>query len=364
MRRLIRRNKIPVSHPTCASCFVATIFKPPAHLVPLIAPPTKQHPKKIVTVEPIRSIRASTKLRIMAEEGSNSAKLPIREPAAEAVGIETGDASLEGGAEGEGGEKVSKKAAKKAEAKAKKDALKAQRAAEREAAAGAAKQEPTEDLAKDNYGHDSAPWPAGLSGDAVEVNLKNLSEEHVGKKVAIRGWIQKTRMQSAKMYFIELREEGNWTIQGLVSATSNPEEQQASGGHIVSRPMVKWIGAIAPESFVAVEATVAKPLEPVKSCRVSEFELHILKCYVIAAAPGMLGMTLAAANRAVTNFSDEDPGQSAVQEEKPADKANESNVPAATMLTHLDNIVMHKRSPVQQAIAVRSLREMACQSKF
>jgi aspartyl-tRNA synthetase len=124
--------------------------------------------------------------------------------------------------------------------------------------------------------------------------------------------------------------------------------------------MVKWVAGISPESFVVVEATVQKPLEPVKSCRVSQYELHISKCFVLAAAPSMLGMTLAAANRAITNFSDEDASAEQSVEagvEKlniagaSAEDAAASGIPAATMLTHLNNIVMHKRAPVQQAIA-------------
>jgi aspartyl/asparaginyl-tRNA synthetase len=147
------------------------------------------------------------------------------------------------------------------------------------------------------------------------------------------------------MAFVELREEGNWTIQGVLAASAE--------GKPVSRPMVKWVGAISPESFVCVEATVQTPLEPVKSCRVANFELHIVKCYVLASAPNMLGMTLAVANRAVTNFSDEEPAAPAVEavEKAAADLTLADKTPAATMLTHLDNIVMHKRAPVQQAIA-------------
>lgn len=69
----------------------------------------------------------------------------------------------------------------------------------------------------------------------------------------------------------------------------------------------------------------------------------------------MLGMTLAASNRAITNFSDEEPPM-----EKTVEAATEklsiaaatggepttTVIPAATMLTHLNNIVIHKRAPV------------------
>ena len=109
------------------------------------------------------------------------------------------EAPAEGAAEGgEEGATVSKKAAKKAEAKAKKEAEKARRAAEREAAAAAAGKStgPTEDLATENYGN--AKDKAGgikLSPEATEVNLKSLGDEHVGKPVILRAWIQNARMQ-------------------------------------------------------------------------------------------------------------------------------------------------------------------------
>ncbi|EHK25831.1 uncharacterized protein TRIVIDRAFT_85534 [Trichoderma virens Gv29-8] len=239
----------------------------------------------------------------------------------------------------------SKKAAKKAEAKAKKEALKAQRAAERIAVASTSN-EPEEDPAKDFYGPATPALLASFSADAEDVTLRSISESHIGKKVVIRAWLQNTRMQGAKMAFVELREEGNWAIQGIVAATGDAKAEGDSAP-VISKRMVKWAGAVNPESFVTVEATVEKPFAPVKSCRVSDFELHITKIFVIAAAPATLGMTMAAANRAVTNFSDEE----VKPEEGAQEKEAESGPPAASMLTHLDNIVMHKRSPVQQAIA-------------
>lgn len=112
--------------------------------------------------------------------------------------------------------------------------------------------------------------------------------------------------------------------------------------------MVKWIAGINPESFVAIEAIVQRPVEPVKSCRVSSLELLLTRCYVLASAPAMLGLTLAAANRAVVDFTDEAAETKILGKEE----GDDEGPPAATMLTHLDNIAMHKRAPVQQAIAV------------
>ncbi|KAK4162011.1 tRNA synthetases class II-domain-containing protein [Cladorrhinum sp. PSN259] len=245
--------------------------------------------------------------------------------------------------EGEGGEAgPSKKALKKAEAKAKKEAEKAKRAqaaAEREAAAKSTSQ--GEDNAKDSYGQETQETIEKLPA-ALEINLKTLSDEHIGKTVELRAWIQNSRLQGAKMAFVELREEGNWTIQGVIAANADGT---------ISRQMVKFVGAINLESFVRVQATVEKPLEPVKSCKVSNYELHLTKVFVIAAAPQMLGMNLAVANRPIANFTDEDTPVEEGVEKLSIAPTDELAIPVATMLTHLDNIVMHKRSAVQQAIA-------------
>ncbi|VUC35502.1 unnamed protein product [Clonostachys rosea] len=242
----------------------------------------------------------------------------------------------------------SKKALKKAEAKAKKEALKAQRAAER-VATQVANVDLEDDPAKDNYGTVTNPT---FSTDAEEVELRDLDESYDGKKVVIRAWLQNSRTQSAKMGFVELRKGGNWTIQGLVLATitgTGAESQlPAEGTPVISRRMVKFITSINPESFIAVEAQVKRPIEPVKSCRISTLELHITKAFVLAAAPPVLGMTMAASSQPVANFSDEEPK---AEEEVKKEPEAEGGIPAASMLTHLDNIAMHKRAPVQQAIA-------------
>ena len=192
----------------------------------------------------------------------------------------------------------SKKGAKKAAAKAAKEAEKARKAAEREAAqkaqGGGAN---TEDLAKDNYG---AIPKLGKKLDAPWVDLHEIGEEHLGKTIQIRGWIQNARMQGAKMAFIELRKRGDWSIQGVVAA--NPENTP------VSKQMVKWIGGLKLESLVLLEAKVQKPLEPVKSTRVSGYELHLTKCYLVAAAPEVLGMSLATASIAVGSVEEGDEG--------------------------------------------------------
>ncbi|XXH03131.1 Protein cms1 [Hypoxylon texense] len=257
---------------------------------------------------------------------------PPVDPAAQAAGSAPP-------AEGEAAQ--SKKGAKKAEAKAKKEAEKARKAAEREAAAAAQKAASggNEDLAKENYG---AITPT-TKVDADKVQLKKLGDEHLGKTIKLRAWIQNARMQGAKMAFVELREERNWSVQGVMAAS--PE------GKPVSKQMVKWVGALRLESFVLVEATVQKPLEPVKSCRVSGYELHLTKCYLIASGPEVLPLGLNAANRAIASFEDEDPNAPPTEAVENLSVADAAAAPSASLSTHLNNPAMHKRAPVQQAIA-------------
>jgi len=197
---------------------------------------------------------------------------------------------------GEDAAQPSKKGAKKAEAKAKKEAEKARKAAEREAAAAAQASSASEDLAKENYGIVVQGVFSKIPGEDTE--LQNISEEHVDKMIKVRGFIQNSRAQGAKMVFVELRTRGNWAVQGIVAASAD--------GKGVSKQMVKWVIGVNLESFVEVEAVVKKPIEPVKSCRVSEYELHIGKFYVIAPAPAMLGMTFPVASRAVGSLAEEE----------------------------------------------------------
>ncbi len=215
---------------------------------------------------------------------------------AEGAAPPAGVAPSEGGAP-----EVSKKGAKKAEAKAKKEAEKARKAAEREAAAKAAGVgAAAEDLAKENYGQ----FPKNYKSEAERVRLEEITDAHVGKLVKMRGTLQNSRMQGAKMCFIELGKGGH-SIQGVMAASQD--------GKPVSKQMVKWTGGVKLESVILVEAVVENPLEAVKSCTVSGFELHIQKLYVVATAPETLPVSVATASRAVGDVDEEPALEAAVE---------------------------------------------------
>lgn len=175
--------------------------------------------------------------------------------------------------------------------------------------------------------------------DAPLQSLKDVGEDSVGKTVKVRAWIQNARLQGAKMAFVELREERSWIMQGVVIASST--------GTPVSRQMVKWVGRLPLESFVSVEGTTQQARVPIKSCRVTDYEIHHTKVYCEARGPEKLDLSLATANRAVSRIEEEVPAEEGLQ----SLHINGTLVPTASLATHLSNPAMHKRALVSQAIA-------------
>jgi hypothetical protein len=194
------------------------------------------------------------------------------------------------------GEQVSKGELKRRQKAREKAAKKA--AATQTSNASSTAAAPSIDHAKSNYGDITTATIL----DGPNVKLSAIGEEDVGKPFRLRANIQNSRMQGAKMVFLELRKGYNWTIQAIVAADAE--------GKQVSKQMVKWTGGINLESLVDVQGTVQKPKESVKSTRVSEYELHIQKIYLVSAAPQNLGLTFAAASRAVGKLDDEEAGAS------------------------------------------------------
>lgn len=192
-----------------------------------------------------------------------------------------------------------------------------------------------EDLAIGNYS-DFYPPPKVA---APLQSLKDVREDTIGKTVQVRAWIQNVRVQGTKMAFVALREERSWTIQGIVIASPSSTP--------VNRQIVKWVGGLQLESFVSAEGTIQQTRVPIKSCQVTDYEIHLTKVFCLARGPEVLGLSFAAANKAVSRIDEEDPGEERLQNFNISEKV----FPAAGLATHLSNPVMHKRAPVQQAIA-------------
>ncbi len=70
-------------------------------------------------------------------------------------------------------------------------------------------------------------------------------------------------------------------------------------------------------------------MNPLSVIRVSGLELYTTKCFVLASAPAMLGMTMGTASQPIVNFSDESGQVGDVDTGKVAEAAAETTAPAA-----------------------------------
>ncbi|EEH34068.2 aspartyl-tRNA synthetase [Paracoccidioides lutzii Pb01] len=210
----------------------------------------------------------------------------------------------------------SKSALKKA-AKEKEKAEKAAKRAAQEKAAAQVTQ--AADFSKHLYG----PIPDGA--DVVQItNIADLSEELFEKEVTVVARADNARVQSAKLAFLMLRQQGK-KVQAVVSASEE-----------ISRPMVKWIGGTNVNSIVQVTGIVKKAEIPVTSATLTHLELHIRKVYMISQASHMLPMQVKDAERP--------PPESAT------DEVDSEGVPCVTLKTRLDNRILDLQTETSQAI--------------
>ncbi|KAJ5835085.1 hypothetical protein N7447_001111 [Penicillium robsamsonii] len=174
-----------------------------------------------------------------------------------------------------------KNASKNALKKAAKDKIKAEKAAARAAQekAQAAAQE-ANDTAKDLYG------PLPETEDVVpSTRFTELSEEHYEKEVTVVARVDNARVQSAKLAFLMLRQQGQ-KVQAVIAAAEP-----------ISRQMIKYTGGLNVNSIVQVTGTVKKPEIPISSASISHLEIHISKVYMISEAAQMLPMQVKDAER-------------------------------------------------------------------
>ena len=218
----------------------------------------------------------------------------------------------------EGGSAAPSKNALKKAAKDKAKAEKAaQRAAQEKATAAA---NLASDTAKDLYGRlpDSA--------DVVDtVDLWKLSEEHYEKEVTVVARADNARVQSAKLAFLMLRQQGK-KVQAVVAAAEP-----------ISRQMVKWTGVLNINSIVQVTGIVKKPEIPISSATLSHLEIHIRKVYMIAESSQQLPMQVKDAERPPPQSTEE--GQ-----------VDSEGAPIVTLKTRLDNRVLDLQTETSQAI--------------
>lgn len=218
----------------------------------------------------------------------------------------------------------SKKALKKAEkekAKAERATQQAaQRAAQEKAQAAA---NDAADTAKDRYGR--LPETEDL---APVTNFSQLSEDWFGKEVTVIARVDNARIQSAKLAFVMLRQQGQ-KVQAVIAAAVP-----------ISRQMVKWTGGIHLNSVVQVTGIVKKPAIPISSATLSHLEIHIEKVYIISEAAQQIPMQVKDAERPA-------PVGSSLEEEPQFDV---DGSPIATLKTRLDNRAIDLQTETSQAI--------------
>ena len=232
----------------------------------------------------------------------------------------------------EGSAPPSKNALKKAQ-KEKEKAEKAAKRAEEERKQKEASA--ANDTAKGLYGKfEGGLVPKEEKGSVYE--LVNLKEDLVGQNVTVEARVHNARIQSAKLGFLDLRE-GMDNIQAVVAETVLAQDQQGKVA-AVSRQMVKWCGALSRESIVYVTGLLQKPFEPVNSATISNLELHVQKCFIIAEGPPKLAMQ-------VKDAMNPPPAG-----EDPEVDADEQGTPIVALNTRLNNRVLDLRTPLNMAI--------------
>ncbi|KAJ5492597.1 Aspartate--tRNA ligasecytoplasmic [Penicillium diatomitis] len=208
----------------------------------------------------------------------------------------------------EGGD--SKNASKNALKKAAKEKAKAEKAAARAA------QEKAQAAAAE--ANDTAKGLYGQRPDSEKIvsttRFSELSEESYEKEVTVVARVDNARVQSAKLAFLMLRQQGQ-KIQAVIAAAEP-----------ISRQMIKYTGGLNVNSIVQVTGIVKKPEIPISSATISHLELHIRKVYMISEAAQMLPMQA-------------EEGQ-----------VDAEGTPLVTLKTRLDNRVLDLQTETSQAI--------------
>ncbi|KAB8270896.1 aspartyl-tRNA synthetase [Aspergillus minisclerotigenes] len=220
------------------------------------------------------------------------------------------------------GAEQSKSASKNAAKKAAKEKAKAEkaaaRAAQEKAQAAAAE---ANDTAKDLYGK------IPESEDVLPTTkFDDITDDHYEKEITVVARVDNARVQSAKLAFLMLRQQGK-KVQAVIAAAEP-----------ISRQMVKYTGGLNVNSIVQVTGVVKKPQVPIASATLNNHELHIRKVYTIAEAAQQLPMQVKDAERPPPETTEE------------GNEVDADGVPIVTLKTRLDNRVLDLQTETSQAI--------------
>jgi aspartyl-tRNA synthetase len=171
----------------------------------------------------------------------------------------------------------------------------------------------------------------------VYVEIKDITEEHAGKEIRIRGRVGQSRGKG-KMCFLQMRE-GYATVQALVRV----EEGKVSKG------MCDYASKIPNESIVEIVADCIKPDEPISGCS-QQVELHVKEIRCVNKSVPVLPFQIADASRKVLDQAAEDGGAKAKVENEEEKEDKEDKQPVVKQDVRLDNRVIDLRVPTNQAI--------------
>jgi aspartyl/asparaginyl-tRNA synthetase len=216
----------------------------------------------------------------------------------------------------------SKNASKNALKKAAKEKAKAEKAAARAAQEKAQAAVAAIDTAKDLYG------PIPETEDVIPtIRFSELSEAYAEKEVTVVARVDNARVQSAKLAFLMLRQQGQ-KIQAVIAAQEP-----------ISRQMIKYTGGLNVNSIVQITGLIKVPAEPISSASIQNLEIHIRKVYMISEAAQMLPMQVKDAERPPPMETNDDSPQ-----------VDAEGAPIVTLKTRLDNRVLDLQTETSQAI--------------
>lgn len=165
------------------------------------------------------------------------------------------------------------------------------------------------------------------------MNLEDVAD-HVDKEITFRCWVEGARSQSAKLAFLNLRQNLS-TIQAVIAASEK-----------LSKQMVKFCGTISTESTIVVTGLVKKAPEPIKSASIQDFEIHIKKVFIEAKAEVPLPLQVDDAERPL-------PAEAAPGEEQKEEQKEEGGErPLVSLNTRLNNRTIDLRAKINQSIFV------------
>ncbi|KAI1280822.1 Aspartate--tRNA ligase, cytoplasmic [Halotydeus destructor] len=219
----------------------------------------------------------------------------------------------EAGAEGaEVSKKAQKKLAKQAEKAAKKEEHKSAvgDAGTTEAADG-------EDISAGKYGDMPVIQSTERLSERKMSLIKEIANENADKSVWMRGRLHTSRGKGKQCFFVVRQQQH--TIQCLLMASETTSKQ-----------MVRFAGSVTKESVIDVEGIVKKVPNPIESCTLKDYELHVTKLFVVSSSEARLPLQLEDASRPET------------ETEGPNITVNQD--------TRLDNRILDLRTPTSQAI--------------